>query len=206
MSIMKFVIFNDSFSRQLRKDSDVRVADCLNECVVNYRRFILFEEQKMKNVYVRCPRCELNFILKKDKYCNVCKQEMSALATNYADDVVKEMGLCPICKVNYITEDETVCSTCMSETDLTEDELDALYGGVVVEQDETTDDEITDGDDEEELEIISMSEIGDDGEEVDELDDDEEEKTADPLDDFDDSIDDADDEDEEDEEFEETYD
>ena len=30
----------------------------------------------MKNVYIKCPRCELNFILKKDKLCPVCKQEM----------------------------------------------------------------------------------------------------------------------------------
>jgi hypothetical protein len=132
---------------------------------------------------------------------------MQALSTNYADDQNKELGLCPICKVNFITEDETVCSTCISESDLTEDELDALYGGVTAgdSEDETTattpDDEITD--DDEELEIISLSDIEGEGAEADE--NDEEEQSADPLDDFDDSLDD-DEDDDEDEEFDEDYD
>lgn len=151
-----------------------------------------------KNVYIRCPRCELNFILKKDKYCQVCRQEMQALATNFADESGKEMGLCPICKVNFVTEEETVCSTCMSETDLTEDELDTLYGGVVTpEGDDVKEDEaLSDSDDEEELEIISLADMGEEGEEEDESD---EEVSSDPLDDFDASyVDEEDDEEEED--------
>jgi len=150
-----------------------------------------------KSVYIRCPRCELNFIIKKDKYCQVCKQEMQALATNFADESGKDMGLCPICKVNFVTEDETVCSTCMSETDLTEDELDTLYGGVVVtDGDDVKDEEtLSDGDDEE-LEIISLADMGEEGEEEDDSD---EEASADPLDDFDASyVDEEDDEDEDD--------
>ena len=150
-----------------------------------------------KNVYIRCPRCELNFILKKDKYCQVCKQEMQALATNFADESGKEMGLCPICKVNFVTEDETVCSTCMSETDLTEDELDTLYGGVVVpDVGEAKEEEaLVESDGEEELEIISLAEMGEENEEEDETD---EEVSADPLDDFDASyVDEEDDEEEE---------
>ena len=159
----------------------------------------------MKSVYIRCPRCELNFILKKDRYCPVCKQEMQALATNYADDANKELGLCPICKVNYITEEETVCSTCMNESDLTEDELDALYGGVVVEHEEATEDL---GDSEDELEIISLTDMSANGGEVDSLDEDEEEEEADPLDDFDESLEYTDDDEEEEEEetFDEDYD
>ena len=31
-----------------------------------------------KPVYIRCPRCELNYIEKKDKLCSVCKAELSA--------------------------------------------------------------------------------------------------------------------------------
>lgn len=148
-----------------------------------------------KTVYIRCPRCELNFILKKDRYCQVCKQEMQALSTNFADESGKEMGLCPICKVNFVTEDETVCSTCMSETDLTEDELDTLYGGVVVQEGDAAKDEerLSGNDDEEELEIISLAEMGEEGEEEDESD---EEVSSDPLDDFDASyVDEEDDDD-----------
>ena len=126
--------------------------------------------------------------------CTVCKQEKQAVYV--AGDEDNKMGLCPICKVNYITEDETVCGTCMSESDLTEDELDALYGGVVVEkvEEEVKEDELTDEDDE--LEMITLGEM--EGEEAEEPVEDEE-QTPDPLDDFDDSLDDEDEDDEDDE-------
>jgi len=145
-----------------------------------------------KNVYVKCPRCELNFILKKDKFCPVCQQEMQALSTNYTEDLTK-MGLCPICKVNYITDDETACGTCVGESDLTEEELDALYGGVISDKETDENDEVTDDEDELELITIDMDE-GED--EADLIDEDEE---SDPLDDLDESLDDVgDDEDEDD--------
>jgi len=152
-----------------------------------------------KDVYIRCPRCELNFILKKDKYCPVCKTEMQALSTNFADGADNDLGLCPICKVNYITEDETVCGTCIGETDLTDDELDALYGGVVVEK--TEDDKGEDAGDDDELEMISLGEMEGEAEEPEPED---EEHSADPLDDFDDSLDD-DDEDDEEEDYDEDF-
>ena len=59
-----------------------------------------------KPVYIRCPRCELNYIQKKDKYCSVCKAEMEA-KRDYVDDI--DLELCPICKTNYIQPDEIVC-------------------------------------------------------------------------------------------------
>ena len=145
----------------------------------------------MKNVYIKCPRCDLNFILKKDKLCPVCKQEMQALNANLADE---DVSLCPICKVNYVTEDENVCGTCMGETDLSEEEIDALYGGIVAGEKEVSEEDTSD--DEEELEMLSMEIEGESNE--DEAEDDEEEESADPLDDFDDSLDDDDEEDEED--------
>ena len=147
----------------------------------------------VKSVYIKCPKCDLNFILKKDKLCPVCKQEMQALHSGGDDSA--DMGLCPICKVNYITEDENVCSTCMGESDLTEEEIDALYGGVIA-GDRDDDGEDDPDDDDEELEILSMEVEGEDEEEIDE-----EEKTIDPLDDFDDTLDDDDEEDEDDEKF-----
>ena len=53
---------------------------------------------KTKNVYIRCPRCELNYIKKSDKYCDVCKKEMKLIKSDESDD----LELCPICKVNFI--------------------------------------------------------------------------------------------------------
>ena len=141
-----------------------------------------------KTVYIKCPRCDLNFIPKKDKLCHVCRQEMQALQTSTVDG--DSMGLCPICKVNYITDDETVCGTCMEESELTEEELDALYGGVSLDKDNSDpEDDITD--DEDELEIITLDM---DGEDIEEESDDEDE--SDPLeDDFDESFEDDDEED-----------
>ena len=66
-----------------------------------------------KPVYVRCPRCELNYIEKKDKLCSVCKAELSANKDDFMSDL--DLELCPICKTNYIPPDEIMCATCLKE-------------------------------------------------------------------------------------------
>ena len=71
----------------------------------------------MKPQYIKCPRCELNYILKKDKYCDVWKQEMKAgcLEESEHEDYEEGVELCPICKVNFLQEGETICPTCQEE-------------------------------------------------------------------------------------------
>lgn len=66
-----------------------------------------------KPVYIRCPRCELNYIEKKDKLCSVCKAELSAKKDEFVGDL--DLELCPICKTNYIQPDEIMCSTCLKD-------------------------------------------------------------------------------------------
>ena len=66
-----------------------------------------------KQQYIRCPRCELNYILKKDKLCSVCKAEMQV-----GGGENEEFELCPICKTNYIGPDEIMCSQCMEERNI----------------------------------------------------------------------------------------
>ena len=66
------------------------------------------------NEYIRCPRCELNFIQRKEKFCSVCKAEMNA--ENSYDDL--DMETCPICKTNFIRPDEIMCSQCAKERSL----------------------------------------------------------------------------------------
>lgn len=66
-----------------------------------------------KPVYIRCPRCELNYIEKKDKLCSVCKAELSAKKDDFIGDL--DLELCPICKTNYIQPDEIMCATCLKE-------------------------------------------------------------------------------------------
>ncbi|MBQ3493888.1 MAG: hypothetical protein IJA69_00565, partial [Clostridia bacterium] len=75
-----------------------------------------------KQTYIRCPRCELNYILKKDKFCSVCKSEMQVGGGDLDD---AEMELCPICKTNYISSDEVMCPTCMQERNIDPDSVDA---------------------------------------------------------------------------------
>ena len=72
----------------------------------------------MKNqTYIRCPRCELNFILKRDKFCNVCKMEMKAQGSmGISDDL--DLELCPVCKVNFVNPDEDMCVSCAKEKTL----------------------------------------------------------------------------------------
>ena len=64
--------------------------------------------------YTLCPRCELNYILENEGYCDVCKAELKIgpQLMFSATEEVNEQILCPICKVKYIGVDEEVCSKC----------------------------------------------------------------------------------------------
>ena len=63
--------------------------------------------RKAKPVWILCPRCELNYIKKADKFCDVCKKEMKLIAPS--EDDIGDLELCPICKQELgieATEDE----------------------------------------------------------------------------------------------------
>ena len=159
-----------------------------------------------KPVYIRCPRCELNYIQKKDKLCSVCKNELSAKG-EYVDEL--DLELCPVCKTNYIQSDEVMCASCLKERALDneisgrtdDDDWDAYISrdeDEIVEPDEETGDmSVVNSIDEADLlegdEDISFTDGLDDDENVDDDDDD----TADD-DDFDEAIDEDDDYDDED--------
>ena len=110
-----------------------------------------------KPVYIRCPRCELNYCLKKDKYCSVCKSEMNGNKDIILNDL--DLELCPICKINYIQPDEIMCTTCIKEKkNSSEDDFD-------IEQewdDYVNRDEVDYTEDEETGEMASVSELDDD--------------------------------------------
>lgn len=156
--------------------------------------------------YIKCPRCELNYIVKKDKYCDVCKSEMKAgiLEENDFDELEEGLEICPICKVNYINEDETMCSTCQEEklegNNVKDDEPD--WRGFVEKSDEEDEDldllPIEEDDEiDEELEGAFAKDLEN---EFDDEDLDDEEISEDLDDDFDIDLDDEDIDDEEDEE------
>lgn len=119
----------------------------------------------MKQTYIRCPRCELNFILKKDKFCNVCKKEMKALGSMGSDEDL-DLELCPICKVNYISPNEDMCVVCAKERALSEedDEKDVTTNW---ESYTTPEDDDAGYSDEETNDMVSITNLGDDSLEVD---------------------------------------
>jgi len=160
--------------------------------------------------YIKCPRCELNYILSNQEYCEVCKAEMKA---GYQDEeeldellLEDEATLCPHCKANYITdESKGMCDTCYEENSTSSDTDDNVDWRSFVDKEDNDD----------ELDLLPVENDDEIDEEMDstfaqDLDDDfndnfdEEEEFGDYEDDeFDSPIGDEDfDDDDEDDEFE----
>lgn len=148
--------------------------------------------------YVRCPRCELNYIDKKEKLCKVCKMELEN--KHSTDDEEVEQGICPICKINVINDDEEMCPMCAKEREIQEqnnspieDDPDESWRNYVDNDDtETESDEIGDmssiHDEDELLEDIPLDDDLDD--DLDDEDSEEDEEDfSDDVDDFPDAAD-----------------
>ena len=66
--------------------------------------------QKRENTimvrYVKCPRCELNYIdADKQEYCDICLAELKGGrfdCVELADEEEEDMELCPICGENMM--------------------------------------------------------------------------------------------------------
>lgn len=79
--------------------------------------------------YVKCPRCELNYIdAEKQNYCDVCLKEMKGIRTD-ADELEEEEAaelpteLCPVCGENMMRAGEKMCEECRRRMEM-EDEPD----------------------------------------------------------------------------------
>lgn len=84
--------------------------------------------------YVKCPRCELNYIdADKQEYCDVCIAELKGNKLAFADledeeieEAVEEENeateLCPVCGVNYMRFGETMCEACKKNADFSDEE------------------------------------------------------------------------------------
>ena len=59
--------------------------------------------------FIKCPRCELNYIREEELYCPVCKREMKGEAH---DDPFE---LCSICNENPVMPGKDVCYMCYKE-------------------------------------------------------------------------------------------
>lgn len=91
--------------------------------------------------YVKCPRCELNYIdSEKQEYCDVCIAEIKGNKLQFADldeeeyeeiDVeLEQEELCPVCGINRIRAGEKMCESCKDREEYEEE------GDVDIENDE----------------------------------------------------------------------
>ena len=78
--------------------------------------------------YVKCPRCDLNYMKKGEEYCDICKAELKkAPPLIFAvdeDDEVEAWELCPVCHQNHIKPGESMCAKCAEERDYQENRED----------------------------------------------------------------------------------
>ncbi|MEG1499589.1 MAG: hypothetical protein RR400_00745 [Clostridia bacterium] len=164
-----------------------------------------------KTVYVRCPRCELNYIKKGEKLCSVCQSEISG--KNPYDEL--DLELCPVCKTNYILPEEIMCATCAKEKSIdlksVQEDPDAWNEYVNDDEEFATNDEdelttVSDLDDEELIDSDLLIDLDDDDDDKKDKDDEDEDDDLDEEiddDDFDESLEDDEDEDEDDEDEDE---
>ncbi len=83
--------------------------------------------------YVKCPRCELNYIdEEKQAYCDVCIAEMKGNKLQFADldeedyeeldAELDQTEICPVCGINTMRYGEKMCDACKKESEYEEEE------------------------------------------------------------------------------------
>ena len=164
----------------------------------------------MAGKYKKCPRCELNYILVDEELCQVCKTELKLAPSEDEDD----MELCTLCGKNLITVDQVMCDECARKRNIddvvdevSDDDEEGDGKDTVSEWDQQKDDDLggmVDADDD--VEVVSFSDLEDEEEDDDYEDEDddvdhfeeEDDFDLDDIDDYDDDDDDEDDDDDDD--------
>lgn len=83
--------------------------------------------------YVKCPRCELNYIdEEKQAYCDVCIAEMKGNKLQFADldeeeyealdAELEQEELCPVCGVNMMRAGDKMCEACRAKEEYDDEE------------------------------------------------------------------------------------
>ncbi len=67
---------------------------------------------------IKCPRCELNYMLDTEKMCSVCKREVRGESEQY-----EMVELCSECGENPVVPGQELCAYCLKE--LAQREADA---------------------------------------------------------------------------------
>lgn len=74
---------------------------------------------------IKCPRCELNYMLDTEKMCSVCKREVRGESEQY-----EMIELCSECGENPVVPGQELCAYCLKE--LTQREADTQNEETVV--------------------------------------------------------------------------
>ena len=77
---------------------------------------------------VKCPRCDLNYILDTEKLCKVCLREMKG---NHVDD---DMELCSVCNAAPALPGHDVCLSCLKEMSSNNSDEDVEENQAVVDE------------------------------------------------------------------------
>ena len=151
--------------------------------------------------YVLCPRCELNYILEEQEYCDVCKAQLKKgpqllFAVDDEEDDQDLMELCPKCHQNYLKPGQTLCRQCAKlsqyeeeHTDLDDDSWKEYLDDAPEEEEKDSEEmlslaklaeeegcELFDDEEEEEIEMVHDDEPDDFNYDVDEADFEEDEE------------------------------
>ena len=59
---------------------------------------------------IKCPRCELNYMLDTEKMCSVCKREVRGESEQY-----EMIELCSECGENPVVPGQELCAYCLKE-------------------------------------------------------------------------------------------
>ena len=79
--------------------------------------------------FIKCPRCELNYIREEEQYCSVCKREMKGESRE------DPFELCSICNENPVMPGKDVCLLCYKEMN----QQQGLRDDESIDSDERTD-------------------------------------------------------------------
>ena len=77
---------------------------------------------------VKCPRCDLNYILDTEKLCKVCLREMKG---SHVED---EMEMCSVCNAAPALPGHDVCLSCLKEMNHDTTDEDVEENGAVVDE------------------------------------------------------------------------
>lgn len=88
--------------------------------------------------FKKCPRCDINYILDDQDYCEICREELRGISHIEELEETEEAEICPRCRVNFLNEGEKVCEACALV--LEEEEKTEVIGDVEPDWDITDDD------------------------------------------------------------------